>query len=237
MTIVASRGNEYRIIGNMFCDYQSGLTAIITFALIFTIRFIYLSYGIYKNKRQPCERNSQHPVKTVVVIGSGGHTAEMLKIIQHLDYNKYRPRVYVMASNDITSEIKIISHEYALNRPKGEYRVMKIPRCRNVGQSYFSSVFTTIYSTIATIPKMLSIRPELILCNGPGTCIPLCLIAFLMKVLFICDNKIVFIESICRVKSLSVTGYILLFFADVIYVQWPELVSKYPRVCCIGNVM
>lgn len=178
-----------------------------------------------------------NPVKTMIIIGSGGHTAEMLKMIQKIDYNRYQPRVYAMASNDITSEMKIISHELALGRNKKEYSVMKVPRCRNVGQPYITSVFTTLYSTFVSIPKMIQAKPELILCNGPGTCIPLCVIAFLMRVLFLSDNKIVFIESICRVTTLSLTGHILLLFADVIYVQWPELKNKYPRTVYIGNLM
>ncbi|KAF6200311.1 hypothetical protein GE061_006614 [Apolygus lucorum] len=179
-------------------------------------------------------RNRERPVKTMMVIGSGGHTAELLKITQFLDIMRYRPRIYVMADTDITSEMKIVSIEY--NNPRGDYIVMKIPRSRTVGQSYLTSIFTTIWSILRSIPPMLYHRPELILCNGPGTCIPICLIAFLMRVAYINDNRIVFFESVCRVKSLSLSGKILLLFADHIFVQWPELAQRYWRTQYIGNL-
>jgi beta-1,4-N-acetylglucosaminyltransferase len=83
---------------------------------------------------------------------------------------------------------------------------------------------------------MLKKRPELIVCNGPGTCIPICVIAFMMRVLYITDTKIVFVESICRVKTLSLSGKILLLFADIVLVQWPKLKEIYRRTTFIGRL-
>lgn len=93
---------------------------------------------------------------------------------------------------------------------------MQIYRSREVGQSYFTSVWTTVIATLHALWLMIKIRPQVvfifsinlqiirpllllenllwcvfsltsfvllqILCNGPGTCIPLCLIAFIFKV-------------------------------------------------------
>lgn len=82
---------------------------------------------------------------------------------------------------------------------------------------------------------MLKIKPDLVLTNGPGTCIPICLMAFSMKLLALKDCKIVFIESICRVKTLSLTGKILYYFADYILVQWKNLHEKYPFSTYLGD--
>ena len=73
-------------------------------------------------------------------------------------------------------------------------------------------------------------------CNGPGTCIPICLVAFFMRVIHYSDNVIIFIESICRVKTLSVSGHIMRFFADEMLVQWPELQTKYSQTKYIGRL-
>lgn len=88
---------------------------------------------------------------------------------------------------------------------------MKIYRSREVGQSYITSVWTTLIAMVHALWLMIKIRPEVvlclsllgsfinlhvnllqfewfcvatiqILCNGPGTCIPLCAIAFIFKV-------------------------------------------------------
>ncbi|KAF3657019.1 hypothetical protein FXO37_15155 [Capsicum annuum] len=70
-----------------------------------------------------------------------------------------------------------------------------------------------------------------ILCNGPGTCIPLCVIAFLFKILGIRWSSIFYVESIARVRKLSLSGLLLykLHMADQLFVQWPQLKEKYPR--------
>ena len=49
-----------------------------------------------------------------------------------------------------------------------------------------------------------------------------------------CDTRIVFVESFCRTKSLSVTGRLLYPFACRFIVQWEELVDRYPRAECFG---
>ncbi|KAF8391125.1 hypothetical protein HHK36_023426 [Tetracentron sinense] len=59
---------------------------------------------------------------------------------------------------------------------------MQIYRSREVGQSYLTSVATTLIAMVHALWLMIKIRPQVILCNGPGTCIPLCVVAFLFKV-------------------------------------------------------
>lgn len=173
------------------------------------------------------------PSKTVICIGSGGHTTEMLKLIQNLDFAKYTPRYYILANSDKISQTKI----NLLENLNNNFEIITIPRSRIVGQSYFTSIFTTLYSIIYSIPVMWGIKPDLVLCNGPGTCIPICVIAFLMKAAFICETRIVFIESYCRTRSFSLSGKFLMYFADNIVVQWPSLKNKLKRAEYIGQLL
>ncbi|KAJ6955535.1 hypothetical protein NC652_006833 [Populus alba x Populus x berolinensis] len=55
-------------------------------------------------------------------------------------------------------------------------------RSREVGQSYLTSVETTLLAMSHASWLMIRIRPQVVLCNGPGTCVPLCIIAFLFKI-------------------------------------------------------
>ncbi|PHU19759.1 UDP-N-acetylglucosamine transferase subunit ALG14 -like protein [Capsicum chinense] len=77
---------------------------------------------------------------------------------------------------------------------------------------------------------MIKIRPQVILCNCPGTCIPLC-------VLGIRWSSIFYVESIARVRKLSLSGLLLykLHMADQLFVQWPRLKEKYPHY--VGRLM
>lgn len=211
---------------------------LLLFVFVLVIRAVCVVYSIHKGTRKAYEKRF-HPLRTAVIIGSGGHTTEILKLLQNLNSRNYSPRIYIMASTDTTSEFKILEMEESCLSRNGlkSYEIVKIPRSRSVGQMYISSVFTTLFAILASLPIMLKKRPELIICNGPGTCIPICVIAFMMRILYITDTKIVFVESICRVKTLSLSGKILLLFADVVLVQWPELKELYGRTTFIGRLI
>lgn len=69
-------------------------------------------------------------------------------------------------------------------------------------------------------------RPDLLLVNGPGTCLPVCLSALALRFFGLLDTRVVFVESVCRVTSLSLTGRMLYYLADQVQVQWPELKQR-----------
>lgn len=182
-----------------------------------TVRVSYLIYKIFKSDCGLFSGNTS--LKTIYCIGSGGHTTELLRITSYLDVKKYQPRLYILAKNDTNSETKILNFENRAN----DYTICRIPRSRNVKQSYISSVFSTIYATYCTIPVIYNFKPDVIFCNGPGTCIPVVLVAFLFRCIFLINCRVVFIESLCRVRTLSLTGKILQFLADIFIIQWPQL--------------
>lgn len=184
--------------------------------ITFLLRVFYLLYDIFTSR---CELRRPKYLRTVFCIGSGGHTTELLRFVNSINMKKYQPRMYVLADNDASSAVKI--HE--TEKEHSDYYLSRIPRSRNVQQTYLSSVISTLYATWCTLPVIYDFKPDVIFCNGPGTCIPVCVVAFVLRCLFMLDCRIVFIESICRVRTLSLTGKILQFFADIIIVQWPQL--------------
>lgn len=197
------------------------IATIISLALLVTfiaLRGIYLISCIYAEKCGFDHKVDGQTLRTVFCVGSGGHTSELLKLLTHMDLKKYNPRLYIMADSDITSEVKIHKCE-----DKSDYHISKIPRSRNVNQSFKSSIFSTLLAILLTIPLVYRFKPNIIFCNGPGTCIPICIVGFVMRCLFIIDCRIIFVESVCRVKTLSLTGNILQYFADVFVVQWPQV--------------
>ena len=174
------------------------------------------------------------PCSTLVVLGSGGHTAEMLHLLGGMQLQNYRPRVYVAAESDTMSVKKAEAFESQRNVPAD---IRKLPRARKVRQSYWTSVFSTVLSISYSIPLVCRAWPDLVLCNGPGTCVPVCAVAYLLKFMGLSDVKLVYIESICRVQTLSLSGKLLYYFADHMVVQWPELQKKYPRTVYLGRIL
>eukprot|EP00879_Flechtneria_rotunda_P025794 GHRR01027441.1.p2 GENE.GHRR01027441.1~~GHRR01027441.1.p2 ORF type:complete len:104 (+),score=23.07 GHRR01027441.1:593-904(+) len=51
------------------------------------------------------------PVRTMIVLGSGGHTAEMLMLVESMDKQFYNPRVYVVAETDKMSAKRALTQE------------------------------------------------------------------------------------------------------------------------------
>lgn len=174
-------------------------------------------------------------VKTMVFFGSGGHTMEMIRLLTRLNTNHYKPVCFAIGHTDISSIEKVRSSGIALEKYAAWLRIY---RNREVKQSWISTFFTTIWSLIQGFYVIFRHRPQLLLCNGPGTCLSLCYSAFLLRVLGIGTTRIVFIESFCRVRSLSLTGKLLLPIADKFIVQWPELTSMGPagRLEYIGTL-
>ena len=74
-------------------------------------------------------------------------------------------------------------------------------------------------------------KPDLVVTTGSEICLPICILAKLF------GRKVVFVESLCRVESLSGTGRILYPFADLFLVQWPELTTRYSRARYEGKIV
>ena len=204
----------------------------------------------------------------MVVLGSGGHTAEMLTLVRSLPravaarerqqkqggegntaaaagegisslegVGCTYPRCYVVASTDALSAEKALRVE--TEAALGVVHVERIPRSREVGQSYITSALTTVRATVAAIPILLKHAPKVLLVNGPGTCLPLCAIACALRMLRMSHTRVVYVESAARVESLSLTGRLLrdLRLADKLLVQWPELADSARKVRFVGRLV
>ncbi|XP_053326371.1 UDP-N-acetylglucosamine transferase subunit ALG14 homolog [Spea bombifrons] len=185
-----------------------------------------------------CLPGKKGAVSLLVVAGSGGHTTEILRLLGSLS-KCYTPTHYVIAETDKMSEDKIKCFESS--RPTGVckhlYSIYRIPRSREVRQSWCSSFFTTLRSILYSFPLTTRVQPDVILCNGPGTCVPVCLSALLLGIFGIKKIIVIYVESICRVESLSLSGRILYYFSDYFIVQWPSLKEKYPNSIYLGRIV
>ena len=219
------------------------------------------------NKDKNNKKKQQQQVKTMIILGSGGHTTEMIRLLQELDPCTYTPVIYVLAESDTTSIERLqkyIKEEEADNEKRkkrsssrwiGRFPIEKssnqsssidsskqssvasvyrLPRAREVHQSYYTSILTTIHSFVQTLILLNKIQPELLLTNGPGTCIPVIYSLFLHRILSFRSSKrrckVIFVESLCRVQTLSLSGKLVYPIVDRFIVHWPYLKEKYPLV-------
>ncbi|KAJ3377720.1 UDP-N-acetylglucosamine transferase subunit [Lobulomyces angularis] len=210
--------------------------------LLFAVSFRCLLLILYNKslKREKLLNTKNATCSTLIVLGSGGHTAEMFSMLKTLDKEKFVPRNYVLADNDTISLNKLRIFEAdnsdnAYDAKLKKYNHFKIPRSRNVGQNFFTTIFTTLYATSKTVFLIHKLSPDVIITNGPGTCIPVCISAIMLNVFLLRNINIVFVESFARVNDLSLSGKMVYYFTDLFIVQWPNLVKKYPKAVYLGK--
>ena len=199
---------------------------------VFTTSFLRLLWILPSIHQRP--RSSQKcSAKVVIVLGSGGHTAEMLRLVEHLNFNKYTQRVYIISSGDSLSEGKAQAFELRKQNEekyKSSFDIVHVPRARRVGQSWVTTPFTSIQSFMGSLRVILT-KPlaDAVLCNGPGTCVFICMAALIPRFFGVKYIRIIYVESFARVTELSLSGKILVYLADRFFVQWPELAKRYPK--------
>ena len=201
--------------------------------------------------------------RTLVVLGSGGHTTEMLSMLTNMPKAIAAGSVFVIAATDTMSQAK-------LDRCFPGADVRRTPRAREVRQSWFTrfcffnsgvvehvktrvalsfagnceyclrewvcpqlaasphprtqlthtrdracrtfcSVFTTFVAAVHAFRIVFAHQPDLVMCNGPGTCVPIAYAAWLMRTLRIKSCAIVF-----TVLSLSCVFRPLLLLATTL---------------------
>ena len=163
----------------------------------------------------------------MIILGSGGHTGEILLMIQKLDFNKFSSCYFVSSHNDKNSENKA-KESIPIDKYKNtKFIFLKIYRSRNVGQSFISSIPTTLYALFQSFFILIKYRPNMVVTNGPGVAFPILFIGYILRILMIlCEFKIMFIESYCRTKSISLCGKIVEPLCDRFIVLWKNLKSK-----------
>ena len=176
----------------------------------------------------------------MVVLGSGGHTGEMFSLLQSCFpsltqeqtssnsfgiMNNIDSLLFIISSNDTLSLQRISSI-------KVPYRYVHITRARDVHESLISAIPKIVSSVLQSFFLLFEVRPLVLLTNGPGVCVPLIIASRLVSP----RTECIFVESVCRTRTLSLTGKILykLRLVKHFFVQWPRLFELYPRSRYIG---
>lgn len=180
----------------------------------------------------------------MVLFGSGGHSAEMLMLIRNANLakkleTKLVNRLICVVSEDDELIREKLNHEFDRCKQKQMLEFVSLTRGRKVGQSYFTSIWTTLIGLLHSINLILTQKPKLCLTNGPAISVTVslairCLQLITFGFCYKCD--ILYVESFCRTRKLSLSGKIIyhLRLATQFYVQWPQLLTLYPKAHCKG---
>ena len=175
------------------------------------------------------------PLNAFIFLGSGGHTGEMLRLLQNFNEILLRKGTTLhIGYSDDQSYQKFQN----LIKDKNDITIQyyQFIKAREVNAGLIQSLITIIKTLLTSLIHIITIKykmmnkPHLVLLNGPGTC---CIIALWLKIidilLLFTSSNIIYVESLARINTLSMTGKILYLFADQFIVQWEELIRVAPR--------
>jgi beta-1,4-N-acetylglucosaminyltransferase len=194
----------------------------------------------------------------VVVLGSGGHTAEMMSLLRDIDPRRYAHRTYLVSSGDSFSagkaaEIERIiqsKHVQSFSAPTkagethsmtGTWDLVIVPRARKIHQPLYTTLFSSLWCLIGCLRALHATSktsrtapyeyPDVVITNGPATAVMVILAATILKLFAVAPAqkmKIIYVESWARVKTLSLSGKVLLWtgICDKFLVQWEALAKK-----------
>ena len=100
-----------------------------------------------------------------------------------------------------------------------------------VNRDEWNFIFKLVVIFFKGLGVLVSQRPHCIISTGALMTVPVCLAAkFLGK-------RVIYIESIARVRSGSATGKLLYRFADLFIVQWETMLDVYPNAVVGGKLI
>ena len=146
---------------------------IILLSVVLILLALNVAKKIFKKKKSAADQS------IMIVFGSGGHTTEMLLMLETIKLQEYRHVHFVVAETDTWSMTKIQNHFQTqmklpvdLNQAKNLTK-WRLKRAREIKQSYFTSVFITITALLHSLYVCAVAQPDLVISNGYVTAVPL----------------------------------------------------------------
>jgi len=161
-------------------------------------------------------------MKICLVCAPGGHLTEMMRLND------------AFAQHDV---FLITYKEEFLNLPSNIRKVYFIKNIlvnrvqANRVEKTLLIILQMLLLTVKGFKILLIEKPNIVISTGSEIAIPICYIAKIF------GKKVIFIESLCRIDDLSVTGKIVNPISDMFLVQWESLLGKYKKAQYQGNVL
>jgi beta-1,4-N-acetylglucosaminyltransferase len=211
-------------------------TILITLLILITTRLLSI---LPPRRERPARRSRSAVAKAdngkghiMIVLGSGGHTAEMLLLLSTVSLGEFGRRTWVVSDGDAFSAARAVGVENGVKG--GEWEVITIPRARRVHQTLLTAPISSVVCLWTCLRLLSRHPPSIILTNGPGTGVIVVLASIILRAFSTGGapvgttstaqmTRIVYVESLARVRKLSLSGRLLRRAVDRFIVQWEWL--------------
>jgi beta-1,4-N-acetylglucosaminyltransferase len=154
---------------------------------------------------------NQQPVEVLLVCTGGGHLLQLWSL--RAAWTGYS-HAWVVGSHEGSDVASLLEHERVYHAHPRAARSLK-----------------KLFLNLLLARRLLSgLRPRVVLTTGAAVAVPFAWLARLYGI------RVVWVESLARAKSPSLSCRLVAPIADRIYVQWPELVGAVRRSRYAGTV-
>ena len=153
------------------------------------------------------EKNTKKRLDILYLSSCGGHLVQILEIAKH--FKEYKFHFIVNDRTDL-NELMIGRTTYITHAERNLLQIVNI--------------FEAIHFIIKN-------RPKVIISTGSSPAVWFGLIGKFLGV------KVIYIESISRISSPSLTGKIMYYIAHKMYIQWSSLKILFPKAVFKGNLL
>lgn len=117
---------------------------------------------------------------------------------------------------------------------KTQYKIntnnIPVKYLKQVNRREKTFIILMIYNSILSLYIYLKERPDIVICTGVLSMIPICLYAKLFR------KKLIYIESYAKINSPTLSGKFLYKYADLFLVQWKSMLNVYPQAIYKGGI-
>jgi len=153
-------------------------------------------------------------LKICIPCSAGGHLAEMNKLLPIL--SKHDVFYITFYIKGLTEKLK--TRTYFVTNPDLRNPRLGIP-------AFIKNIFQTM-------KILLKERPDVIITSGATVAFTTCYLAkFLLR------SRIIFIETMSRITTPSLSGRLIYPIADLFIVQWKSLLKFYPKAVYGGQIL
>ena len=163
-----------------------------------------------------------YKMKICLTCAAGGHLDQLISI---MDAFKEHDIFFVTVKSETTEELKKIAKTYYTKDVSNSIKIARIHLYTFTLALYYLQLI------LPCIKILLKEKPDVIVGNGGSATLWLSYLGKLM------GAKIVYIESLARVRDLSGTGKLIYPIADLFVVQWESLMEKYSKAKYWGKVI
>lgn len=151
-------------------------------------------------------------MKILFAASSGGHLEEILRL-----------RGLTETDNTVllTEKVSYTLHPW-------QKTVYTVPQ---VNRRDPACVFKLLANGWVSLRVLAREKPDVVISTGALATLPVCLLCRMFRC------RLIYIESLTRIQSLSMTGQALYRLADVFVVQWEKLQKRYPKAVCWGVIV